>query len=207
MIGIIDYGSGNIEAVVGVLKFAGLPYIRLEKIEDFQDKITHLILPGVGGFDETMNLLHSKEWYDWLNRKVRIELMPILGVCVGMQIMLERSTEGSMPGFGWIKGWVDKLPNHVSLPLPHMGWNSIIPKKFSIFNGIDSQKGFYFLHNYCACHLSEDVILATSSYITDIPVVIGRDNILGVQFHPEKSLANGSQIFKNFYCFENNVKI
>lgn len=207
MIGIIDYGSGNIDAVVGVLKFAGLPHIRLKETFDFHDQISHLIMPGVGGFDETMDLLDSKNWSDWLNQKVLVDKMPILGVCVGMQIMLDSSTEGLKRGFGWIKGTVEKIPNHDVLPLPHMGWNSISPKNYSIFNGIDFQRGFYYLHNYHVCPLSNEVIWATSSYITEIPVVIGSGHVVGVQFHPEKSLANGVQIFKNFYSIYKDVKI
>lgn len=207
MIGVIDYGSGNIEAVVGVLKSACLPHMRLNESCDYHGHITHLILPGVGGFDETMDLLDSKNWSNWLNQKVLLERMPILGVCVGMQVMLDSSTEGSRQGFGWIKGSVQKIPQHAVLPIPHMGWNSVTPRNNYLLSGIDFQKGFYFLHNYHVSPFSNDVIWATSSYIIEIPVIIGFDNVVGVQFHPEKSLANGAQIFKNFYSIYKNVEI
>jgi glutamine amidotransferase len=181
--------------------------MRLSENAHFNGKISHLLLPGVGGFDETMDLLDAKNWSDWLNHMVLIEKMPILGVCVGMQIMLDISSEGERCGFGWIKGNVEKIPNNDVLPLPHMGWNSVEPLYDPFFAGIDLEKGFYFLHNYRVCPSNEEVVWATSSYISKIPVVISCGNVIGVQFHPEKSLVNGAQIFKNFFNIFNHVKV
>jgi glutamine amidotransferase len=207
MIGLIDYGSGNIDAIVGLIKSAGLPYSKLSNCNEFNNSISHLVLPGVGGFDETLDLLDSKNWSIWLNEKVLNEKIPILGICVGMQIMLENSSEGQRKGFGWIEGNVQKIPGHKVFPLPHMGWNSIETNNAQFFNGVDLQRGFYHLHNYYALPSNKEVIWATSSYIVEIPVVISKGNILGIQFHPEKSLFNGVQILKNFYNSFNNVKI
>jgi len=201
MIGIINYGSGNIEAIANVIKFAGIPYVKLNCIRDFDQKITHLLLPGVGGFDETMDLLESKYWTEWLDKMVLIERIPIMGICVGMQILFESSSEGSKNGLGWMPGKVIRISSNDGLPLPHMGWNSISSKSHPIFNDIDFKTGFYFLHNYYACPDDDNQILATSKYKIDVPAVVSSGNILGVQFHPEKSLSNGSQLISNFYSF------
>jgi glutamine amidotransferase len=199
MIGIIDYGSGNIDAIIFALKLKNIPFKRLSSLNDFHKNITHLMLPGVGGFDETMDLLDEKRWIPWLNEKVVNERFPILGVCVGMQILVNGSSEGIKNGFGWIKGYVKKLPFHEKLPLPHMGWNSIKLINSPFSEGINPEIGFYFLHNYFVCPDDDSVIFSTSNYIVNIPTIIIQNNIVGVQFHPEKSLANGARLFLNFY--------
>jgi len=199
MIGIINYGSGNIDAIINTLKITNIPYKKINILKEFEPSITHLILPGVGGFDETMDLLKSNNWIEWLNELVLVKKFPIMGICVGLQIMFNSSSEGRKEGLGWFSGCVEKLPNDDYFPLPHMGWNSILTKSSNLFSEININDGFYFLHNYYVNPDKKEIIFATSNYIINIPAVIMHDNIIGVQFHPEKSLNNGVQIFRNFY--------
>jgi glutamine amidotransferase len=161
-----------------------------------------LILPGVGDFDETMVLLNKMDIKSTLDERVIEEKVPILGVCVGMQILGERSEEGKLPGFGWIKGEVkalDKNKLKAKPYLPHMGWNSVdIKSQNTLMANIDYHNGFYFLHSYYfECSDPKD-ILCTANYGIDFAAAINHGNVYGTQFHPEKSHSNGVQIFKNF---------
>ena len=201
MIAVIDYGSGNIAAIRNLL--------RKNKIE-FQatidprliEKSDKLILPGVGSFDETIRLLHNTGMFDVLNEQVIEKKKNILGICVGMQIMAEKSDEGQLEGFGWIPGTVKKVSiNNDSKPsLPHMGWNSISHDNDEIFKKIDSSLGFYFLHRYYFDVKDKSHAIASTNYYRDLTCAVRNKNIIGTQFHPEKSHSNGAQIFKNFAC-------
>lgn len=167
--------------------------------------MTKLILPGVGAFDESMNKLTDSGLRDTLDEAVLECNMPVLGVCVGMQIMAHKSEEGSSDGLGWIDATVKKF-NPAEIPhkpkLPHMGWNSICAKRsHEVLDGIDKEVGFYFLHSYYFDCDSEKDVLASSSYGDEFTCAVSRGNIFGFQFHPEKSHSNGIRLFKNFYEF------
>ena len=201
MIGIINYGSGNIQAIAAIYKNLNISYQVITKAEDLE-KADKLILPGVGAFDATMQQLIDSGFKEKLNELVLKKNVQILGICVGLQVMGLGSDEGDLPGLGWIPGIVKKFnPNKiVSKPkLPHMGWNTIKDvHNHDLFKGIDNDFGFYFVHSfYFECEKEEN-ILATSNYGGKFTSAIYSNHIFGTQFHPEKSHGNGVLLFKNF---------
>jgi len=201
MIGIIDYGLGNVRAFANVYKTLRSPTIIVRGDGDFE-KVTKVILPGVGAFDYAMQKLDQSGMRPLLNEVVMNRKIPVLGVCVGMQIMARCSDEGKLPGFGWIAGNVKKFdfpsPNKPQI-IPHMGWNNIIPvKNNQLLDGLDSDARFYFLHSYYfECQDTEDII-AMTDYGGKFACAVNSGNIFGIQFHPEKSHQWGVQILKNF---------
>jgi glutamine amidotransferase len=201
MIGIIDYGSGNVQAIATIYKNLNIDYLIISDPGDLK-KANKLVLPGVGAFDATMQQLIDSGLRDELNNLVINKKVPILGICVGLQVMGFGSDEGDLQGLGWIPGTVKKFNiNKIeSKPkLPHMGWNTIIDiQKHNLFKGIDNEFGFYFVHSFYFECVSEDNILATSNYGTDFTSAIYSGHIIGTQFHPEKSHGNGVLLFKNF---------
>jgi glutamine amidotransferase len=201
MIGIINYGSGNIQAIRNIYNRLGVENKIISNISEF-DSTDKLILPGVGSFDETMSQLILSGIKDKLDEEVFIKKTPVLGICVGMQLLSEGSDEGQMNGLGWIKGRVKKFEKH-NIPqkpyVPHMGWNSVTPKfEHKLFEGIDQEFGFYFVHSYYFKTIQAENILATSFYGSEFASAVFSDNIFGVQFHPEKSHSNGIRVLKNF---------
>jgi len=197
MIGLINYGSGNISAIANILDIANIPYTLVNKLEDFKD-VNKLILPGVSSFDRTMELLEGKNFISVLHNLVVERKVPIMGICVGMQILFEGSDEGYKPGLGWIAGSVIKLSNERT---PHLGWNSIDNISHNITYDVDFKKGFYFLHSYKCMPSEENVISVNSNYDEPICAIVIKDNIVGIQFHPEKSHSNGVKIFSNFHNY------
>jgi imidazole glycerol-phosphate synthase subunit HisH len=201
MIGIIDYGSGNVQAIATIYKNLNIEHQVLTRSEDL-NKADKLILPGVGSFDATMQQLIDSGIKKELNNLVINKKVPILGICVGLQVMGFGSDEGKLPGLGWIAGKVKKFNENKieSKPkLPHMGWNTINnDQNHSLFKGIDHYFGFYFVHSfYFECESKEN-ILTTSIYGGEFTSAIYSDHIIGTQFHPEKSHGNGILLFKNF---------
>ena len=201
MIGIIDYGSGNVQAIATIYKNLNIDYRVLSNPKDLI-KADKLILPGVGAFDATMQQLNSSGIKEELNKLVLEEKIPILGICVGLQVMGYGSEEGNLPGLGWIPGKVKKFDEskiNLKPKLPHMGWNIIKDiKTHPLFKGIDNDFGFYFVHSYYFVCENEQNILATSFYGSEFTSSIHNEHIFGTQFHPEKSHRNGVQLFKNF---------
>lgn len=202
MIGIINYGSGNLQAIMNIYNRLNLSAYIAESAQDLE-KADRLILPGVGAFDEAMGKMKSSGLFDKLNELVLENKVPVLGICVGMQIMAAASDEGEAEGLGWFDATVQKLDpvnnDGESVLLPHMGWNSVSQKKNNhLFTDIDPEKGFYFLHSYHFVCNKESDILARTNYGNVVTSAVSRDNIYGTQFHPEKSHSNGIQIFKNF---------
>lgn len=199
MVAIIDYGAGNLRSIHNKLSRLGIDAVITsdEKVIMQADK---LILPGVGFFASGMENLKKSGLIEILNQKVLKEKTPILGVCLGMQLLFEYSQEGDAAGLGWIKGDVKKFnfPKK-RLKVPHMGWNTIKVKKSNkLLNEIPKNAQFYFVHSYHVCPKYDKNILATTNYGYDFTSVVVDNNIYGTQFHPEKSHSNGIQIIKNF---------
>jgi glutamine amidotransferase len=201
MIGIVNYGSGNIQAIANIYNRLNIPTKIITDPSELHES-DKLILPGVGAFDETMKQLIGSGLKEELDNLVLYERKPILGICVGMQIMAETSEEGTLDGLGWIKGRVKKfeISWFKQKPyLPHMGWNTIIPKiGHPIFSNLDAEQGFYFVHSYYFECADESNNLATSDYGIEFSSAIYNNNIYGMQFHPEKSHKNGIQLLENF---------
>lgn len=201
MIGIVDYGLGNISAFANIYKQLNIPFKAVKNAAEIQ-AVDKLILPGVGAFDYAMQLLNESGMRETLDEMVLDKKVPVLGVCVGMQIMADSSEEGAMAGLGWVSGKVRKIDvmqlNHKPT-IPHMGWNQVRPKKdMEVFAGIDYEQGFYFLHSYYFSADNTDDILAVADYAGEFSCAVHKDNIYGFQFHPEKSLLNGVTLLKNF---------
>jgi len=201
MIGIINYGSGNVGAIANIYKQLKIPHFVSSNLVELQ-AAERYILPGVGAFDSTMKNLIEFSLVDMLNEQVHQQGKKILGICVGMQILTMSSEEGDQPGFGWIAGRVKKIdPFSLTsvLNLPHMGWNSLTLKTIHpLFQSVDLESGFYFLHNYYFDAESKAEVIATVQYGMEFPCAVVRGNVMGVQFHPEKSHHNGIAIFRNF---------
>lgn len=202
MIGVINYGSGNIHAIYNVLKRLKVETKIINNASDFSEDISKVVLPGVGAFDEVIKNLSSSGLLPIITEKVLEKKMPTLGICVGMQLMGTCSEEGTLPGLNWIPGKIKKfdIKKINSLPkIPHMGWNSIEPyTNNQLFKNIDCEKGFYFIHSFYYSVESKENQIAATTYGENFSSVIKKDNIIGCQFHPEKSHSNGIQLFRNF---------
>jgi len=201
MITIIDYGSGNIKAIANIYEKLKIAYSIASSPEQVIGA-KKIFLPGVGDFDETISKLDSDGFRKVLDIEVLENKVPIIGICVGMQILAESSEEGTCKGLGYIKGKVKKidcLTLKQKPKLPHLGWNSIeITKENKLFQKIDPVFGFYFLHSYYfECEDSNDV-LSTTNYGSIFASAIQRENVFGIQFHPEKSHRNGINLLHNF---------
>ena len=201
MIAIIDYGLGNIQAFVNVYNRLGIP-VTVAKTADALETASKLILPGVGAFDHAMELLDISGMRHTLNQLVLGKKIPILGICVGMQILADTSDEGILGGLGWIPGRVRSfasVPEAAELPLPHMGWNDVyLSGGHKLFEGLEEEARFYFLNSYFFESLHQDAVIATATYGTDFCCAVHSDNVYGVQFHPEKSHHYGTGLLKNF---------
>ena len=199
MIGLIDYGLGNIQAFANIYKQLGMS-ASIIRIPADLDAAERLVLPGVGAFDWAMKQLNRSGLRDKLDDLVLTRGIPVLGVCVGMQMMATRSDEGREPGLGWIDATVKKfdLAGHfASHPLPHMGWNDAQPvRQSTLFEGIIDPR-FYFLHSFYI-ETSPELCLAQSLYGEPFTCAIQSQNVSGTQFHPEKSHHWGVQLLKNF---------
>lgn len=201
MIRIVDYGLGNVQAFLNMFKRLGIEASRARSAADLEGA-QKLILPGVGAFDHAIALLDRSGMRDCLDDLVLKQCVPILGVCVGMQIMARSSEEGSRPGLGWIPGRVRAFsgePASAELPLPHMGWNDVIVVgNHPLFANVDVKPRFYFLHSYFFDCDDRSHVAATASYGFNFACVVSSNNIHGVQCHPEKSHHFGAQLLRNF---------
>jgi len=201
MITIIDYGLGNINAFVNVYKRLNIK-TKVARIAADLKGATKIILPGVGAFDYAMSQLNASGMRDELDKQVIANKVPILGICVGMQILAKSSDEGKLAGLGWIDGEVRLFDSNLipyKTRLPHMGWNSINPvKENKLLEELNGNSRFYFLHSYYFTCNDKNNIIATTGYGVTYASAINHDNIFGTQFHPEKSHSNGIQLLQNF---------
>ncbi|MCK4364595.1 MAG: imidazole glycerol phosphate synthase subunit HisH [Thermoplasmatales archaeon] len=201
MIVIIDYGMGNLGSIQNMLKKVGVKSVITSEISEIE-KADSLIFPGVGAFGNGMKNISKMKLIPILNNIVIKNETPILGICLGMQLFSNKSEEGDVKGLGWINAETIKFKfdnSKIDLRIPHMGWNTIKEtKEDPIFNNFQEKNRYYFVHSYhVVCNNKED-ILAKTHYGYDFASMIKRDNIIGVQFHPEKSHKFGMQLLKNF---------
>jgi glutamine amidotransferase len=201
MISIIDYGLGNVLAFANMYRRMAVPVSIARTAEDLADA-TKLILPGVGAFDYAMDSFRRSGMYDIAVERVTKDKVPVLGICVGMQMLAAGSEEGSSTGLNWVPGLVRKLDTSCftqRTQLPHMGWNDVRPKQSApLFDGLETNARFYFLHSYYFDCQSPDDVLASVEYGTQFACAVHHENVYGVQFHPEKSHEFGARLLKNF---------
>ena len=201
MIAIVDYGLGNILAFSNMFKRLNID-AHVARTADQLAGADKIILPGVGAFDHAMDLLQASGMRDSLDVLVLEKKVPVLGICVGMQILANSSDEGKLPGLGWIDGKVrafSALPWATGLPLPHMGWNDVHPNaRETLFEQMETDARFYFLHSfYFECATAQSSA-ATARYGVDFSCAVRSGNVHGVQFHPEKSHHWGARLLQNF---------
>jgi imidazole glycerol-phosphate synthase subunit HisH len=201
MITIVDYGLGNVTAFATVYTKANIK-VTIAKTADDLKSASKLILPGVGHFDHAMRLLQQSGMREALDEMVLRDKVPVIGVCVGMQMLARSSEEGALPGLGWIDATVRSFKSHEgirTMSIPHMGWNdvkSVSANPLFAELGVDAR--FYFLHSYFMnCDRKGDV-LAVCNYGSDFACAVQSSNIYGVQFHPEKSHRFGDRLLRNF---------
>lgn len=201
MIHIVDYGLGNIGAFLTLYKRQDIPAVAVSTADELA-QADHILLPGVGSFDHAMQLLNASGMRETLDHMVKEKQVPVLGVCVGMQILGDASDEGQDAGLGWIPGRIRDLggrgPAHQGLPLPHMGWNDIAPTRpVPLLKDIADPR-YYFLHSFYFDNSDPADSAATVGYGRDFTCIVNRGNVWGVQFHPEKSHSFGMALLKNF---------
>lgn len=203
MITLVDYGLGNIQAFANIYKSLGIACSIARQSAELS-RASRLILPGVGAFDWAMQRLEASGLRPVLDHLVLTQQVPVLGICVGMQMMANRSEEGHLPGLGWIPGEVKRFDESLlssKTSLPHMGWNDIAPKQHPLFANISDPR-FYFLHSYYFQPGSTDQVLAEAEYGEHFTAAVCREHVIGVQFHPEKSHHWGIQLLQNFSQFQ-----
>ena len=194
---ILDYGSGNVASVKNSFDRLGVENFVSNEVLDIL-KASHLVLPGVGAFKASMEKIEKKLPIDVLRAQVLLG-KPLLGICVGMQVFAENGFEFEIhPGLNLIPGSeVIELPTKV--PKPHVGWDSIeIQKSHPILNNIDNGADFYFVHSYFVSKIEDSSLIASCDYGVKFPAVVANNNLIGVQFHPEKSQNNGDTLLQNF---------
>ncbi len=201
MISIVDYGLGNVQAIANIYRRLNIPVCVACSTAQLSDA-EKIVLPGVGAFDWAMTRLSDSGMRDRLDDLVMRERRDVLGICVGMQMLATRSDEGQLAGLGWIDGDVKILGGEVAsgkMHLPHMGWNDVLPSTSDcLFKGLGAGGRFYFLHSYYFAARDERDVLATADYGGPFACSVRRQNVFGVQFHPEKSHGWGIELLKNF---------
>lgn len=199
---LVNYGLGNIRAFANIYHMLNIDVSIACSPQDICDA-KRLVLPGVGAFDWAMSRLTESGLREALDHQVLQNGVPVLGVCVGMQMMADQSEEGRSPGLGWIPGNVEKFRRfEKGAPTPHMGWNDVAPRfEGGIFQDIEHPR-YYFLHSYCFKPKADEDVLAMSNYGGAFVAAVRRRNVIGTQFHPEKSHHWGVRLLRNFAGFE-----
>lgn len=200
MLVIVDYGIGNLASVLNMFKKVGVKEVCISNDLNVISKASKIILPGVGSFDVGMENLEKSNFISVLNQKALVEKIPVLGICLGMQLLTKRSEEGIKKGLGWIDAETIKfnLNPDLKLKVPHMGWNYIKVQQPNLLMDMSSKNRFYFVHSYYVKCMDEKQSLATSCFGTDFTCMVNKDNVFGTQFHPEKSLKFGMTLLANF---------
>jgi glutamine amidotransferase len=201
MVIIVDYGIGNLGSIQNMLKRIGVESM-ISSDEKVIDSANRLIIPGIGAFDNGMKKLNEYGLIPILEKKAMKDKIPVLGICLGMQLMTELSEEGKSAGLGWVKGKTVKFKfdgDNKNLKIPHMGWNTIEIKKTSpLFEDLPEEKRFYFVHSYHVVTEAEPDSYCTTNYGYDFSSMFQYGNLFGVQFHPEKSHKYGMKLLKNY---------
>lgn len=194
---VLDYGSGNVRSVFNLFSAVTDRVKVSNEADDIRDA-SHLVLPGVGAFGAAMRKIGERIPVDVVEQEVGAG-KPLLGICVGMQVMADVGTEfGEHRGLGWISGRVDRLEPG-DLPLPHVGWNDIaVQRSHPLLEGLESAADFYYVHSYAFRPDREEHVLATTDFGETFTAVVQKDHLLGVQFHPEKSQKAGLRLVRNF---------
>jgi len=203
-IGIINYGMGNLGSIQNALESLGADSFIMGS-PDMLESADRIILPGVGAFAAAVKHLEEDQWIPGIKQAVVEQQRPLLGICLGMQLLLSSGDEGGhCKGLGFIEGEVKRLQlKDASLRVPHMGWNEVDYTCDSpIFQNIPDQSDFYFVHSYAAIPVSDDDVIARTKYGGDFVVAIRRKNVFGVQFHPEKSSIPGRKLLQNFLEYQ-----
>lgn len=199
MIGIINYGLGNLGSIQNMLKVIGEKSI-ISSDKNELDRCDRYILPGVGAFDAGMTKLKEMELVEYIQSKALSEKRPILGICLGMQLLGRKSEEGVLPGLGLIP--FDNIRfrlDDTNLKVPHMGWDIVeFQQNHPLLNGLEKTQRYYFVHSFHAKCDSKENVLMTCDYGYEFAAAIVKDNIIGVQFHPEKSHDFGMALLRNF---------
>ncbi|RYY40077.1 MAG: imidazole glycerol phosphate synthase subunit HisH [Chitinophagaceae bacterium] len=197
MIAIIDYGIGNLQSVRNMLRKAGTTDVCITGAAEDVARADRIILPGVGHFDYGMRRLREVPCYEVLQQKALVEKVPVLGICLGAQLLTRGSEEGTEPGLGWVDA--DTLRFQVEgLPVPHMGWSDVTFGDHPLFRDMYPEPRFYFVHSYYLKPAQPSGALCRAEYGQPFAAGIVRDNIFGVQFHPEKSHKFGMKLLQNF---------
>lgn len=197
MVAIIDYGMGNVASVQKALNYLNIKSTITHDEKTIRDA-RYIVLPGVGSFGQGMMNLRERKLDVLLTEEVIEKKKPFLGICLGMQLLIENGTEPvPCKGLGWVKGMVIPL-EAPGLSVPHLGWNDITVKKETFFKGVPD-KDYYFIHGYHMVPDDKEVIAATVNYGTDIVAAIRQQNVFATQFHPEKSQQAGQGLLKNFF--------
>ncbi|MET3839609.1 imidazole glycerol phosphate synthase subunit HisH [Bradyrhizobium sp. OAE829] len=199
MIAIINYGIGNLGSIRNMIEHVGGNAVITDSAETLLEA-TALILPGVGAFDACVGALRGSGLLSVVERRVHTDRIPLLGICVGLQLLADRSEEGREPGLGWIKGDVERLrPDpEAKLKVPHLGWRSIDAGSAGIWTEVGHKPRFYFAHSYHFVPSDKEVIVGTLDYGGSVVAAVSQENILAVQFHPEKSHKFGFQFFRQY---------
>jgi len=201
MIGVVDYGVGNLGSVLNMLKRVRIPARVVADAEGLRG-VEKLILPGVGAFDRAMTRLAESGLREVLHERVMGDGTPVLGLCLGMQLLTEGSEEGRLPGLGWIPGRTRRFQfddNEDRLKIPHMGWNTVRPRLgATLFRGLEDQARFYFVHSYHVVCAGDGDVAATARHGYDFTAAVQSGHVFGTQFHPEKSHRFGMRLLHNF---------
>ena len=197
---IVDLGLGNIGSVSNMLKYIGEGAVVIADPNALVE-FDRIILPGIGSFDAGMKQINNGGWREAITNAALVKKMPLLGVCLGMQVLCRGSEEGTAEGLGFIDGFCMKLDRsaHSDIRIPHMGWNEVKPSKgISLFQGLEENNKFYFTHSYHMVLRDPAQEAASCLYGDEFVCAVARDNVYGVQFHPEKSHSYGKRLLRNF---------
>ncbi len=198
MITIVDYGLGNLGSIKNMFNRLGIPSLITSDIDQISSA-SKILLPGVGSFDNAMSRINHGSLRKVLDLKALEECIPIMGICLGMQLLTNGSEEGSLPGLGWVPSKAVRIPAQQGLKVPHMGWNKVLPTSRSkLTENLPNNARFYFVHSYCVKVEHTKYSILKTNHGIDFDAAIQNNNIFGVQFHPEKSHKFGMQILQTF---------